>query len=138
MRPILLESGKFLLVESEIQENSAWNLESKTMLDSLTWGRSYPKRTNLDRFSGKTAHVILIVRGAEKLQPSSLNLNILSTDRRHLHTNPLRQVGEKMVCISRPLFLLPRKPSICSLKGRRRRTSSLNATLKARWNQAML
>ena len=110
MRPILLESGKFLLVESEIQENSAWNLESKTMLDSLTWGRSYPKRTNLDRFSGKTAHVILIVRGAEKLQPSSLNLNILSTDRRHLHTNPLRQVGEKMVCISQSLFLLPRKP----------------------------
>ena len=67
MRPILLESGKFLLVESEIQENSAWNLESNTMLDSLTWGRSYPKRTNLDRFSGKIAHVILIVWGAEKL-----------------------------------------------------------------------
>ena len=73
--------------------------------------------SNLNHFSGKTAHVILIVRGAEKLQPSSLNLTILNNDGRPLHTASLRQVGGDSVHFSAS-FPTPAVPFKMQLKGK--------------------
>ena len=67
--------------------------------------------------AGTTAHVILIVRGAEKLRPSSLNLNILTTDGRNLHTASLRQVGGDGVHFSAS-FLTPAEAFKMQLKGK--------------------
>ena len=80
-------------------------------------GRSYQSNINLNHFSGKTAHVILIVRGAEMLQPSSLKLNILSTDGRHLNTTSLRQVGGDGVHFSAS-FPTPAEAFSMQLKGK--------------------
>ena len=80
-------------------------------------GQSYQNKINLNHFSGKTAHVILIVRGAEKLQPSSLKLNILSTDGRPLHTTSLRQVGGDGVHFSAS-FPTPAEAFNMQLKGK--------------------
>lgn len=42
---------------------------------------------------GKNAHVILILRGADKVQAGSLNLDILSADGKFLNTASVRAVG---------------------------------------------
>ena len=71
-------------------------------------------------FSGITAHVILIVRGAEKLQSSTLQLYILGTDGRRLHSNRLRRVGRDGVHFSAS-FPTPEVPFKMQIKGNTKR-----------------
>lgn len=74
----------------------------------------------LSFFSGITAHVILIVRGAEKLQASTLQLYILGTDGRRLRSTRLRKVGRDGVHFSAS-FPSPTEAFKMQIKGNTKR-----------------
>lgn len=88
---------------------------------------AYPQLSNQDVililysfFSGITAHVILIVSGAEKLQPSTLQLYILGTDGRRLRSTRLQKVGRDGVHFSAS-FATPEVPFKMQIKGNTKR-----------------
>lgn len=70
--------------------------------------------------SGKRAHVILIVRKADKLQAKSLSLAIVKEDGKVINTAPVRAVGKSGTHFS-ATFATPSVPFKLQLRGKTRK-----------------